>query len=276
MATVNFQENVSLGGVSINTYYPLTGNSQTPNLEETLAAGKAASAWVKTDYDTAACNLTAGHGYVTGKADIFWTGGMRFDVDMTVTVNALALDGGTGDDFPESADTTVIVCTPQTIDLDFTTSLLVALRILSTQRAHVGFRDSTGARLKDLDLTASKPFIWDDDHPQTFINLGLSAQITTRTDDNTGVATALTGHGIDSTDVVDVYWLGGFRLGMVATVDTNAVTIEGGSGDPLPLDNTAVILVNVTDDGYPAVASLTASNGTATAATLKIGGLINA
>jgi hypothetical protein len=112
--------------------------------------------------------------------------------------------------------------------------------------------------------------------PQPFINLGQSAQLTTRTDDNTGVATCLTGHGIETADVVDAYWLGGFRKGMTATTSTNAVTLDGGSGDVLPVQNTALILVNVSDDGYPDVASVVASNGSVTAATLKIGGLANA
>lgn len=66
--------------------------------------------------------------------------------------------------------------------------------------------------------------------------------LTTRTDDNTGVATLATGHNIISTNVVDVYWDGGIRRGMVATVSVNAVTIEGGAGDNLPAQGVAVRL----------------------------------
>jgi hypothetical protein len=71
---------------------------------------------------------------------------------------------------------------------------------------------------------------------------GKAGTLTTRTDNDTGVATLSTGHGIISTDVVDVYWADGLRRGMVATVSTNAVTIDGGAGDVLPSSTTAVVL----------------------------------
>lgn len=69
--------------------------------------------------------------------------------------------------------------------------------------------------------------------------------LTTRTDDNTGVIT-LTANGgvaIISTDVVDVYWAGGSRRSMVATVAALALSIEGGVGDVLPADETAVTVM---------------------------------
>lgn len=66
--------------------------------------------------------------------------------------------------------------------------------------------------------------------------------LTTRTDDDTGVVTLAASHGIVSTDVVDVYWADGVRYGMTATVSTNEVSVEGGAGDVLPADETAVTL----------------------------------
>ena len=71
--------------------------------------------------------------------------------------------------------------------------------------------------------------------------------LTTRTDDDTGVATLSTGHGIETADVVDVYWSGGVRYGMDATVATNAITVDGGAGDALPVQDTAVTVVVQTD-----------------------------
>lgn len=76
---------------------------------------------------------------------------------------------------------------------------------------------------------------------------GKAGSLTTRTDDNTGVATLSTGHGIITSDVVDVYWSGGLRRGMDATVATNAVTIDGGAGDVLPSATTAVVLCKQTE-----------------------------
>lgn len=276
MGSVNIHDSCSIGGVNIDSYFPITCNSQTPNLEESLAAGNAGTLSTMTDYNTGVATLTTGHGIVTSDVcDIFWDGGYRHGMTATVATNDVTLDGGTGDPLP-AEDTAVVVCKQTTIDLDFTTTILALLRILCDQRAHVGFRSSTGALLGDKDLTAQRQFAWDDALPQPFVNLGLSAQLTTRTDDNTGVATCLTGHGIETADIVDVYWLGGFRTGMAATTSTNDVTLEGGTGDALPLANTALILVNVSDDGYPDVASIVCSNGSSTAATLKIGGLANA
>lgn len=67
-----------------------------------------------------------------------------------------------------------------------------------------------------------------------------SGSLTTRTDDNTGVVTLSTGHGITTGQKVSVFWSGGKRYGMDATVSGNAVTVDGGSGDNLPIANTAV------------------------------------
>ena len=70
--------------------------------------------------------------------------------------------------------------------------------------------------------------------------------LSTRTDNDTGVATLSTGHGIQNADVVDVYWDGGVRYGMTATVSTNDVSLDGGAGDNLPAQSTAVTVVKQT------------------------------
>ncbi len=67
--------------------------------------------------------------------------------------------------------------------------------------------------------------------------------LTTRTDDNTGVATMTGGHGFATSDRLDVYWDGGRRYGMTATVAVNAVTIDGGGGDVLPSTSTALTVM---------------------------------
>lgn len=74
-----------------------------------------------------------------------------------------------------------------------------------------------------------------------------SGTLTTRTDDDTGVATLSTGHGIITNDVVDVYWSGGVRYGMTATVSVNAVTVDGGAGDVLPTQDDPVTVVKQTE-----------------------------
>jgi len=72
---------------------------------------------------------------------------------------------------------------------------------------------------------------------------GKTGTLSTRTDDNTGVVTAESGHGITISDTVDVYWTGGVRYGMsVTNVATDDVTVDLGDGDVLPDQDTAVII----------------------------------
>lgn len=88
-------------------------------------------------------------------------------------------------------------------------------------------------------------------------------QLTTRTDADTGVLTMVAGHGFATSDKLDVFWtvsgVAGSRRNMTATVATNAVTVDGGSGDNLPDNLTAItamkpVAVAFTVDGDTAVA----------------------
>jgi hypothetical protein len=85
--------------------------------------------------------------------------------------------------------------------------------------------------------------------PQTRIPAARSGVLTTRTDNNTGVVTLSTGHGVITDDRVDVYWknesnVWEFRYGMSATVAGNAVTVDLGGGDNLP-DEASQVILNV-------------------------------
>ena len=118
-----------------------------------VAAGKAVTNWVKTDANTAAGDLSAGHGQTTGTYDVFWTGGRRYGVDVTVSTNALALDGGTGDDFPATANATVVVCKQTQVDIAITGANVKFFAIVCqhsldpTAKAHVDLHDSGGSEL---------------------------------------------------------------------------------------------------------------------------------
>ena len=165
MPTGTLQYNISIGGVPIQSTVSCDGDSGKtwggPQVPITLAAGKAATAWVKTDADTAACNLATSHGYSSGKMAVYWSGGMRYDVDVTVDVNALALDGGSGTDFPESADTTVIVCTHQQINTSIDGDNVSLFAANSKQRGHLHLEDADGDVIADIELAADHPYVWD-------------------------------------------------------------------------------------------------------------------
>lgn len=71
-----------------------------------------------------------------------------------------------------------------------------------------------------------------------------SGTLTTRTDNNTGTLTMANGHGITTGQIIDIYWSGGVqRTVTVGTVATNEVPIDGGIGDNLPADETAITAV---------------------------------
>lgn len=69
-------------------------------------------------------------------------------------------------------------------------------------------------------------------------------QLTTRTDDETGTLTMASGHGITTGQIIDIYWDGGSRRGvLVGTVASLSVPIgadNAGEGDVLPTNLTAI------------------------------------
>lgn len=78
--------------------------------------------------------------------------------------------------------------------------------------------------------------------------------LTTRTDNDTGVITSAD-HGYADTETVDVYWAGGTRYDLDLTAVTGTtLSINGGNGDNLPNQDTAVVVckqttINVAIDG---------------------------
>lgn len=95
-------------------------------------------------------------------------------------------------------------------------------------------------------------------------------QLTTRTDADTGTLTMSASHGITTGARLDVYWTGGSRRGMtVGTVSGNSVPIDGGSGDNLPTNLTAITAavpveedLVVTGDNVAAIALYSDQAGT--------------
>lgn len=95
-------------------------------------------------------------------------------------------------------------------------------------------------------ITIAKNWTRSGEHPNPYevtLPVAQDGDLTTRTDDDTGVATMDSAeHGIETGDKVDVYWDGGVRYGMEATVSGTAVTLEGGAGAVLPADESPVVV----------------------------------
>ena len=99
-------------GGEYNFWFNANTASTTAAQNHTLIVDKAApttavTAWVKTSASAATCNLPSGSGLVSGKFDVFWSGGNRYGVTGTVVGNVLTLSGGSGTAFPASGNATV-------------------------------------------------------------------------------------------------------------------------------------------------------------------------
>lgn len=106
----------------------------------------------------------------------------------------------------------------------------------------------TGGGGDPLNSTMTQTASGEKNHDDTLVNAGKSGTLTTRTDDNTGVITLGSSHGVTDSHIVDVYWAGGVRYGMTVTgTDSTTISIDGGAGDVLPAAETTVV-VGITED----------------------------
>lgn len=171
MASMQLSGSVSGGGVTIQAGVTRSADN-VAGYDPTLAAGKDVTSWVKTDSDTAACNLPGGHGYTNGNFDVYWTESsvqkVRYKVPGTITTNALALDGGTGDSFPASATTGIVVTKQSQLNISIDGDALAAIALqlyLASQEAttpgHITFYDVSNAAILSVLLKANVKKEWD-------------------------------------------------------------------------------------------------------------------
>lgn len=81
---------------------------------------------------------------------------------------------------------------------------------------------------------------------ETTLLAGASGTLSTRTDNDTGVVTLTAGHG-QTDGTFDIFWTGGSRRGMTGTVATNDLTLDGGAGDNLPVEDSDVTVCKQTE-----------------------------
>lgn len=82
------------------------------------------------------------------------------------------------------------------------------------------------------------------------VPIAKAGTLSTRTNNTDGTLTLGSGHGITTGAVVDLYWSGGARRNVtVGTVSGTSVPISSGSGDNLPVQDTAItVTVQTTVD----------------------------
>lgn len=72
---------------------------------------------------------------------------------------------------------------------------------------------------------------------------GKPGTLSTRTSGTAGVATVGTGHGITTSNTVDVYFAGGVAFGCTVSATTSTtITFSSASGDSLPVVTTAIVV----------------------------------
>lgn len=157
----------SLAGQRLAGSVKRDGSGET-NAQVTLPAGVAASLTTRTDNDTGAITLPAGHGLTSGTFDVFWDAaaggpGVHRGMTGTVTVNALAIDAGAGDNLPP-LNSAVVVSKQVVEDLDSTAATIVLAAVAQQRRASVQFQQSDGTPVKSLDLGRygydAEPWLW--------------------------------------------------------------------------------------------------------------------
>lgn len=150
---------VSSQGIGMDDSQTLESDMGIEPVDATLAAGTAASAWTDVDADSGVATLESGHELTSGLYDVYWEGGFRYGTTGTVDGDTLTLEGGDGDDLPDT-DTPVIVSKQVSISSEFDGSDLVMIAAKSTQRTALVFLDESSAVLLVVELLASKMQRW--------------------------------------------------------------------------------------------------------------------
>jgi len=125
----------------------------------TLPAAEAGTLSTRTTDTTGVLTITDTALEIGDVIDIYWDGGMRYDVDVdNVVAAAVTFSGGAGDNLP-AQDDPITAAEQVTIDTDFDGADLVAIGALSTQRGHLSFQESDVTEVS-VELTASEPWFW--------------------------------------------------------------------------------------------------------------------
>lgn len=131
-----------------------------------IAVAHTGSLTTRTNNTDGTITMDPGHGLTTGRIDIYWSGGSRRGVSGTVTVDAVAITGGVGDNLPTQG-TAVRVAAPHVEDLVFTgdnavTALVWATLAAADYPGWVVFTTAANAEVVAYQLTGSIPvWSWD-------------------------------------------------------------------------------------------------------------------
>jgi hypothetical protein len=161
--TVTVNSNLTVAGIISSSSATFQVDKLINNQpDETIPVAKSGTLTTRTDNDTGVITSTA-HGITASDTiAIFWTGGKRYDVDVTaVTDNTISFDLGSGDNLP-SQDATVTVSTKVTLDEMFNGTQLRALAIGGSTASLFSFLDDSATPVSVFAVakTAGEKFQW--------------------------------------------------------------------------------------------------------------------
>lgn len=113
----------------------------------TVPAATAGTLTTRTDANTGVITLPGGHGLTSGTFDVFWSGGSRRGMTCTITVNAMAIDGGSGTDLPATT-TAMGVMKPVSQAVELNGDNAVAVAVYGARGGYVAYLDAEGADIK--------------------------------------------------------------------------------------------------------------------------------
>ena len=161
MSTATISVGAYVLGTQVSVAFPRVDDGAGLWTQAPAVAGSGALT-TRTNDTIGVLTMTAGHGLVTGKIDVFWDGGRRYNVDAVVTDDSIAITGGSGDNLP--ADETAITADQQiVVNADFDPDDVSVLCVTATKRASIVFADSGGSTLLALDLAAGECCLWWED-----------------------------------------------------------------------------------------------------------------
>ncbi len=149
---------VTVDGSATTGVLSLSAETNT-NHSTALTAGVACTAWVRSGDAKGSLTLAAAHGVTSGSTvDIFWTGGLRYDMTVGTVASTTVplLSSGTGDVLPTSATALVVGKRTTMTSSGFSGDDLKIVSVTCNKRAFVEFQDASAANLACVDLEANE------------------------------------------------------------------------------------------------------------------------
>jgi len=169
--TTNISSNITIAGTTISNNASITSDTWA-SWTDTLEAADGGSLTTRTSDTEGVVTLDdSSHALETGDVlDLYWTGGKRRGVAVTISVNEATISGGSGDVLPTQGSD-ISVAKVKEVDMDFNPTNMQAIAVSLNQGGQLVFINSSNAELANYTLVANQGWMWYDgngyDNPLT-------------------------------------------------------------------------------------------------------------